>query len=364
LVKNVACCKTSVCNRQRIDKIGKVWIIKVIRRHLVNVKTGFTLGKYAPFHKGHEYVIATALKEVDHVIVIIYNASLVTNIPTRRRADWIHGIFPEVEIIIAEDGPQETGYTPEIIEKQNKYLKKLLEGRNIHSFYSSEEYGYYISKALQCDNRIVDLKRETVPINATKIREIKNIRTIKDFVSKCVYDDIKPKYYFIGAPSTRKTTLSKKCASVFYGSYCKEYGRDYWFKFQKDHRLSMRDLENIAIGHNNLEDTVCAQDKDCVFIDTNVITTFSYALYYFGKASSVLIDILQSSLYKYTHLFLCDEDIPFDDTWDRSGPKSRAEIQNITKTVLEQNRLNYVAVSGSLEKRLEKIKTYIQKEIV
>jgi NadR type nicotinamide-nucleotide adenylyltransferase len=324
----------------------------------MSAKTGFTLGKYAPFHKGHEYVITTALREMDHVIVIIYNASLVTGIPTRKRADWIHRVFPEVEIIISEDGPQETGYTPEIIEKQNEHLKTLLRGRNIHSFYSSEKYGYYISRALCCNNRLVDLKREKVPINATKIRDIKSVQTIKEFVSKCVYDDIKPKYYFIGAPSTGKTTVSTKCADVFGGSYCKEYGRDYWFRFQKDHRLSMRDLENIAVGHNNLEDAACAGDNDCVFIDTNVITTFSYALYYFGKASSVLIDILQSSLYKYTHLFLCDEDIPFDDTWDRSGPKSRKEIQDINKTVLEQNRLDYVVLSGHPEKRIETVKDY------
>jgi len=47
-----------------------------------NQKTGVTLGKYAPFHKGHEYVISTALNEMDHVIVMIYNASDVTDIPT------------------------------------------------------------------------------------------------------------------------------------------------------------------------------------------------------------------------------------------------------------------------------------------
>ena len=27
------------------------------------LKRGFTIGKFAPFHKGHEYVIKTALKE-------------------------------------------------------------------------------------------------------------------------------------------------------------------------------------------------------------------------------------------------------------------------------------------------------------
>jgi NadR type nicotinamide-nucleotide adenylyltransferase len=328
----------------------------------VNTRTGLTLGKYAPLHKGHEHVITTALKEMDHVIVIIYNASDVTGIPTWKRADWIHRIFPEVEIIIAEDGPQETGYTHQIIETQNNYLKYILEGRVIHSFYSSENYGYYVSRALNCNNRIVDIKREIVPINAAKIREIKNIQMMKQFVSKCVYDDIKPKYYFIGAPSTGKTTISRRCADVFAGSYCKEYGSDYWFSFQKDHRLSIKDLENIAIGHNNLENVISTENKEAVFVDTNVITTFSYAIYYFGNASSILADILQSSLYKYRHLFLCDDDIPFDDTWDRSGPESRGKIQDINKRVLEQNRIKYIILSGSLEKRIGKVMNYIQKE--
>jgi len=327
----------------------------------MNNKIGFTLGKYATFHKGHEHVISTALNEMDHVIVIIYNASDVTDIPTINRAGWIKNIFPKVEIIIAEDGPQETGYTPEIIEKQNEYLKNVLKGINIHSFFSSENYGFHVSKALNCCNRIVDIERKIVPISGSEIRKSENIISIKKFVSKCVYDDIKPKYYFIGAPSTGKTTISQKCAEVFNGSYCKEYGRDYWFKYQKDHRLSMEDLENIAIEHNNLENNISSEDKDYVFIDTNIITTFSYALYYFGEVSPILTNILLSSLYKYKYLFLCNEDIPFDNTPDRSGPESRNKIQNINKMVLERYKLKYTVLYGTLEKRIENIREHIKK---
>jgi nicotinamide riboside kinase len=85
-------------------------------------------------------------------------------------------------------------------------------------------------------------------------------------------------------------------------------------------------------------------------------------LYYFTETSPPLTDILKYSLYKYKHLFLCDEDIPFDNTWDRSGPESRGKIQNINRAVLEQNRLKYVILSGSLEKRIATVKDYIQKE--
>ena len=44
-------------------------------------KIGFTIGKFAPFHKGHQYLIETALKEVDKLIVVVYDTK-VTNVPT------------------------------------------------------------------------------------------------------------------------------------------------------------------------------------------------------------------------------------------------------------------------------------------
>ena len=324
-------------------------------------KIGLTLGKYAPFHKGHEYIIETAINEMDHVIVVIYNASDVTEIPTSVRAKWIKSIFPSVEIIIAEHGPQETGYSKEIIEKQNNFIKYLMQGKAINTFYSSENYGQYVSDALNCNNRIVDIKRTKYSINGTMLRE--NPTKWKDFISKYVYNEIKPKYYFIGAPSTGKTTISKCCAEYFKGAYCNEFGREYWFQFQKNHRLSMKDLEIIAEKHSELETKMFMLDKDSTFIDTCVLTTYAYALYYFGEASIELSKILNNSIYKYRNVFLCDEDIPFDDSWDRSGPKSREKIQEINKILLSEYKINFTLLSGTLEDRLQIVNNYIdQKE--
>ena len=300
---------------------------------------------------------------MDHVITIIYNASDVINIPTKIRAKWIQNIFPLVEVIIAYDGPQDTGYTSAIIDKQNNYLKKLLHGVSINSFYSSEKYGIYVSEALNCNNVTVDINRINFPISASKIRGTKNTVNIKSFLSKCVYDTIKPKYYFIGAPSTGKTTISQVCAKLLNGAYCAEYGREYWFKFQENHRLSMSDLENIAIEHTKLEDKASEENYDSVFIDTSILTTYCYALYYFDEASEILTNILKNSLYKYKHIFLCNDDIPFDDTWDRSGPKSRDILQKINKMVLEQFDLKYVLLSGTLEQRIGFVKKYINEEV-
>ena len=44
----------------------------------MNEKIGFTIGKFAPFHKGHEYLIETALKEMDKVVVVVYDTDVIS----------------------------------------------------------------------------------------------------------------------------------------------------------------------------------------------------------------------------------------------------------------------------------------------
>lgn len=86
-------------------------------------KRGLILGKFAPFHQGHQLLMETALSEMDEVITVIYNCPEITNVPLNIRADWIKKIYPNVQVIKAWDGLTEVGDTPEIIEK---YFKKKL----------------------------------------------------------------------------------------------------------------------------------------------------------------------------------------------------------------------------------------------
>ena len=62
------------------------------------MKIGFTIGKFAPLHKGHQYLIEKGLKEMDKFYVIIYETK-VTPIPIETRANWIKQIYPDVNII-------------------------------------------------------------------------------------------------------------------------------------------------------------------------------------------------------------------------------------------------------------------------
>lgn len=134
------------------------------------MKVGLTLGKYAPLHLGHQFVIESALQEMDRVLVMIYDSPATTVVPLEVRAKWIKDIYPQVVVIEAWDGPEETGYTPDIMKAQEDYILATLKGQTVTHFYSSEAYGEHVSKALCAVDRRVDMKRVRIPVSATQIR--------------------------------------------------------------------------------------------------------------------------------------------------------------------------------------------------
>ena len=73
-----------------------------------NEKIGFTIGKYAPLHKGHQLLIETAIKEMDQVYCIIYDTDII-DIDIQQRASWIKRLYPTVNIIYAYNSPKEYG---------------------------------------------------------------------------------------------------------------------------------------------------------------------------------------------------------------------------------------------------------------
>jgi HTH-type transcriptional repressor of NAD biosynthesis genes len=75
---------------------------------------GLTLGKFAPLHKGHQFLIETALAEMDEVIVMVYDCPETTAVPLSVRAAWLRQLYPRIRVIEAWDGPTEIGDTPQI----------------------------------------------------------------------------------------------------------------------------------------------------------------------------------------------------------------------------------------------------------
>lgn len=136
-------------------------------------KVGFTIGKFAPFHKGHAYLIETALKEMDEFYVVVYDTPEF-NIDIDTKIDWITKRFPSVKILKAYNSPKQIGLDDKSVEIQMKYLLDIVKDIDVGYFYSSEDYGKCVSDYMKIENRLVDKERINYPISGTKLRE--NVR--------------------------------------------------------------------------------------------------------------------------------------------------------------------------------------------
>lgn len=313
------------------------------------MKTGLTLGKFAPLHLGHELLIKTCLNEMDRSLVLIYDMPELDVPPLPVRSRWIKELFPEVEVLEAWDAPTQTGLSPEITALHDAYLQKRLAGYGVTHFYSSEPYGEHVSLALNAVDRRVDQARQAFPISATDLRS--DLFSHRRYVNPRVYRDLIVSVVFLGAPSTGKTTLATEMARRFQTLWMPEYGREYWEQHQVDRRLRPEQLLEIAEGHRQREDQVLHDASRFLFVDTDATTTLQFARYYHEVALPELERLADECRDRYDIVFLCGDEIPYDDTWDRSGDASRHEMQRRIESDLRARRRPYHRLVGSLEER-------------
>ena len=149
---------------------------------------GFTIGKFAPLHKGHQYLIEKGIKEMDEFYVIVYDTNVI-DISTEQRAKWIKEIYPKAKIIYAKNPPSQYGLDEKSVKIQTDYLKKLVKEIPVTHFYNSEPYGKFVARDLDIQEVQVDRNREKYMISATKLRN--NLEENRKYLNNIVYEDIK-----------------------------------------------------------------------------------------------------------------------------------------------------------------------------
>jgi NadR type nicotinamide-nucleotide adenylyltransferase len=308
-------------------------------------------------HRGHQLVIETALAETERVSVIIYDCPETTDIPLPVRARWMSRLYPTVDIIQAWDGPAEVGSDQRIQQLHEEYVLRTLGVSGITHFYSSEFYGEHMSRALRAVNRLVDPARETVPISGTDIR--REPFRYREYLDPLVYRDLVTNVVFVGAPSTGKSALAARLARLYDTQWMPEHGREYWMRHQVGRRLTPEQLVELAEQHLEREEALLGQARGYLFTDTNAITTYMFALRYHGGALPQLAELAREAASRYDVVFLCDSDIPYAETWDRSGEADRAAFQREIIADLRRRNLPYVLLSGDLDVRVARVRSVL-----
>ena len=319
---------------------------------------GLYLGKYAPFHLGHEFVITEALKTVEKLTVLIYEAPGLTKVSLARRADWIRTFNPNIEVIECPDGPTDVTYEITGMQKHEDYVIEKLGKRKITHFFSSEPYGEHMSTALGARDMRIDQARKSLPISATEIRE--DIYTHRKFLNSRVYFDHLVKVVLLGAPSTGKSTLAEKLAEHFKTTSMPEYGREYWELNNIEKRLTPEQLLEIAEIHRMREFDLAHEANRYFFIDTTALTTEIFAHYYHGDSLPRLRELSNETKERYDVVILCGDDIPYDDTVDRSGQANRSEFQKTTIEELDKRGIAYHEVTGSIHDRISEVSRILE----
>jgi HTH-type transcriptional repressor of NAD biosynthesis genes len=314
---------------------------------------GLVLGKFAPFHRGHEALVRRALAETDETVVLVYDAPEATGIPTSVRAGWIRALYPQARVLEGIGAPTESGRDPRIQRLQEAYVRSVVPGPVTH-FYSSEWYGAHMSRALGAVDVRVDEARDAIPARGTAIR--RDPAAHRHLVDPLVFLDLLHKVVLVGGESTGKSTLCAALAAHYGTNWMREYGRDYWLAHRDAQGLlTPSQLVALAEGHRAGEVEAARSARRLLFVDTDARTTRQYARRYHGHVPERLDALADACAERYDLTVLCGDEIPYEEDGTRAGADVRAAAQAEIRTELERAGAPWLEVTGSVKARVAQV---------
>lgn len=167
----------------------------------------------------------------------------------------------------------------------------------------------------------------------------------------------------IGPESTGKSSLCEQLAVHFNTYWCPEYARQYLLEKGKNYQYE--DLLTIAKSQIELEEKLAqqasAENKDFLFIDTDMYVMKVWSEYVFGKCHNFILDQIVQR--KYDYYFLANIDLPWtpDELREYPDEKPRIELFHIYKDLLENQPTPWSLIAGTGEERFEMAYRIVEK---
>lgn len=326
-------------------------------------KKGLVIGKFLPPHKGHEYLFKFAEQYCDELYIVVDCIEGQSIMPEIRKG-WIEQIMPHAKVIALKDNmPQDPSETLEFWPIWKNALYEAAGG-NPDILIAAMDYGWELSKVLECDFVPCDIARESVPISATEIRA----NPLENW--KYIIDSAKPyfmkKVCLIGPESTGKTTCATKLAKHLDTVFVPEYAKSVITK--QSGQFFYNNVEQVAIAQVRSENALKHMVNKIMVCDSDVITTMIWSDTLFGKHPKLLDEIAKQQKYDLTLLFAPDV------AWVKDEHRQclkNAEDSHVRwdffykmEEKLKQLDRNYIIIDGSYENRFKKSLESIEVEIL
>ena len=151
-------------------------------------KIGLVVGKFAPFHVGHEHLLSYAYAATDELVVLLYDVPDCTKVPLPVRAGWIRAAFPRAVVIEGHESPPRGVWNEETMRQHEEFIKKHAAAYRITHVYSGESYGERLAEVFGANHVLVGKISGELPLSASILR--KNPALYEHFVQHNVHEDL------------------------------------------------------------------------------------------------------------------------------------------------------------------------------
>jgi HTH-type transcriptional regulator, transcriptional repressor of NAD biosynthesis genes len=313
-------------------------------------KNGLIIGKFMPFHKGHEFLISFGIENCENLTVIVDHLFNET-INQFTRVEWIEKTFPNIRVVTFEklmpQSPEENDFFWEIWKTEiENFIKPDV-------LFASENYGIRLSKELNCHFMPCDIERNNINISATKIRNdsIKNFNYLNRFAKQ----EFSKEYVFIGPESTFKSTIAEKLKSKILNiQVIPEYAEQY-IKLNQIKEIDKNLLNFFAISQKQWAENIMHNSETPYIIhDSDILTTMVYYKTLFNEIPEYMFSILNKNkkyfLFYPDNIFVNDEHRILNENEDY-----RLKWFNCALELLNEQQLSFDIIKGNFNEKFNEI---------
>jgi HTH-type transcriptional regulator, transcriptional repressor of NAD biosynthesis genes len=306
---------------------------------------GFVIGKFLPPHKGHIYLIDTAIQQCSQLYIIVSEHNDRIEWPSaQQRRDFLAKTYPtaKVTIILNQYDEEDSQLWADLCRSWLGFPPDVI--------FTSEEYGVPFSTCLGSRHVCVDIERKRFPISGTRIRAdpFGNWELLTS-LAKAVYAI---RIVIVGAESTGKTTLAKRLAGHFQTQWVPEVGREVTEAklASGKYEWTSQDFVDIAVAQSQREDDVAGMCTKILICDTDAFATAIWHERYMNCRSPGVEAIANGKRMPELYLLPEVEGSIFVQDGTRDGEHLREWMFNRFVERMEESRRAFVVLKGDYGK--------------